>query len=321
MTRVFIASQSPTCWTAIHENSDVSCVRISPTDQVIASGCFNGNIYLRSSSDSRLMYRIQAVLRSSPITSIRWHPTAPNSLISSSASGILSCWHIETNQKLWSIEEPTNSINSFDISPHNSHFATVGSDSIVRYYDFATRKKLLELASKIYTQGTVTGHSSHVFAAAFQNQNVIASSGWDDTVLLWDIRNAQMVRSIFGTHVCGEALCFVNQGKIMISGSWREKDQLQFWDVGSGKVMKSVSIGGQGEELQIYSLSVSKDENFVAAAGSGKNCVAFYRIKDYQCLAVTESYEACVNSVHMGIKKFAYGLMNSQLYVDNYGGW
>jgi WD40 repeat protein len=60
---------------------------------------------------------------------------------------------------------------------------------------------LLELESKIYTQGRVTGHSLRVFSCQFINDNEIASSGWDDTVLIWDTRGAQLVRSIFGTHI------------------------------------------------------------------------------------------------------------------------
>jgi WD40 repeat protein len=290
---------------------------------VVAAGCFNGNIYLRSTGDSHLMYRIQAVLRASPITSVRWHPSIPKTVICTSASGIVSCWHIETAQKLWAIEETGNAINSFDLSPAGQGFVTVGSDAVVRYYNLSTHKKVVELASKIYTQGTVTGHSSHIFAGAFRDENVIASSGWDDSVLLWDIREGQIVRSIFGTHICGDALCFISGGRTMITGSWRDKDQLQFWDVGTGELQKSVSIGQADgtDSLQIYSLSVTRDGNFVAAAGSGKNCVAFFRIQDFRCVAVTESYGCCVNSVHMGAKKFAYGLMDSQMFVDAYGGW
>jgi hypothetical protein len=290
---------------------------------VIAAGCFNGNVYLRSIPDSRLMYRIQAVLRASPITAVHWHPSVPKTVIASAASGQVSAWHIETGKKLWELSESSNAINSFAISPNGHNFVTVGSDAHVRYYNLATRTKVVELASKIYTQGTVTGHSTHVFAAAFLDNNVIASSGWDDTVLLWDVRDAQMVRSLFGTHICGQALSFVDHGRTMISGSWRDKDQLQFWDVGRGAVAKSVSIGQPDgtDSLQIYSLSVARDEQVVAVAGSGKNCVAFYRIPDGACLAETEGYESCVNAVDVGSKKFAFGLMDSQVYVDAYEKW
>jgi WD40 repeat protein len=152
------------------------------------------------------------------------------------------------------------------------------------------------------------------------NDNVIASSGWDDTVLLWDIRGAQMVRALCGTHICGEALCFSDGGKTMITGSWRDRDQLQFWDTGSGKVMKSISIGardGTGS-LQIYSLGMSADRKFVAASGSGINCVMFYRLSDYECVATTDCHQSGINCAHIGARRYGYGLANSEIYVDKF---
>jgi WD40 repeat protein len=304
-------------WTAAHESSDIEVVRFSANDRTIAVGCFNGNIYIRSVVDSRLMYRIQAVVRSSPITSLRWHPSVPNCVLAASASGFVTCWHTESGQNLWLLEEPGNALNAIDCSPSGLHFATVGSDCAVRYYSLVGRQRLLELASKVYTQGRVTGHSSRVFSCQFVDDNVIASSGWDDTVLIWDTRGAQLVRSVFGTHICGEALCFLNRGRQMITGSWRDKQQLQLWDVGTGKVIRSVTIADPDGEnaLQIYSLSISKDEQHIAAGGSGRNCVMFFGTKALEEQAATEVYDCCVSSVHIGEMRYAYGLMNSQIYV------
>jgi WD40 repeat protein len=164
----------------------------------------------------------------------------------------------------------------------------------------------------------VTGHSSRVFSCQFINDNEIASSGWDDTVLIWDTRGAQLVRSVFGTHICGEALCFLDHGRQMITGSWRDTQQLQLWDVGTGKVIRSITVADAdgANPLQIYSLSISKDEKHVAAGGSGRNCVIFFGTKTLKHQTATEEYESSVNSVHIGITRYAFGLMNSQIYVE-----
>jgi WD40 repeat protein len=318
--RLLFRSNADTCWNAVHESSDVTAVRFSADDEAVAVGCFNGNIYVRSTLDSCLSRRIQPLRRTSPVTSLRWHPSLAKAIVAASASGSVTCWHTESGQNLWTVAEPGNSINSIDLSPKGTHFATVGADCVVRYYSLSNRRKVLELASKIYSQGTVTGHGSRIFAAAFMNDNIIASSGWDDTVLLWDIRGAQMVRALFGTHICGESLCFTNQGRTMVTGSWRDKDQLQFWDTGSGKVIESLSIGKPDgtESLQIYSLGLSRDGKYLAASGSGMNCVLFYRLQDRRCVASTNSHVSGVNCVHIGARRFAYGLANSELYVDKF---
>jgi WD40 repeat protein len=167
----------------------------------------------------------------------------PHGLICASASGFISAWQIESGQNLWTIHEDDNSINAIGLSPDGRFLTSCGSDCAIRYYSLADRKLVKELTGKIYAQGQATGHGSRVFATVFMNENVIASSGWDDAVLLWDIRSGDVVRSIFGTHICGDAIAFSRDGRFMFTGSWRDKNQLQLWDVGSGKVTRSVTIG------------------------------------------------------------------------------
>lgn len=317
----FKVVDSMTAWKTKHEDSDVGCVRMSSNDRTVAVGCFNGNVYVRATQDSRLMYRIQAVSTASPITALRWHPKILSTIVCGSASGFVSSWHTETGQNLWTIEEQDNAINSVDISPDGTHFTTSGSECKVRYYDLSSRERVLELATKKYMQGKVSGHELRIFASIFMDNNTIASSGWDDTVLLWDVRTGTVTRSIFGTHICGEAICFANGNTTMITGSWRDEDQIQCWDIGSGKLMDSVTIADEraGKALQVYSLAITKDNEYLAAAGSGMNCVAFYRVEDMNKVATTPDQEACVTSVHLGTRKFAFGMSDSNVYVDGYG--
>ena len=317
---VFTLVDSPTQWTAKQEDSDVGCVRVSPDDKTVAVGCFNGNVYIRSAPDSRLMYRIQAVKTSSPITAMRWHPKIASTIVCAAASGFVSAWHTETGQNLWTIEEKSNSVNSLDIAPSGLHFTTSGSDCTLRYYSLSTRQLVSELGSKAFLQGRVSGHELRVFASVFMDDNSIVSSGWDDTVLMWDLRSGQVARWMFGTHVCGEAVCFSKDNTMLITGSWRDHDQLQFWDVATSKLIESVTIGDkhENEYLQVYSLATSKNREYVAAAGSGLNCVAFYRVDDFSSVAMTQSYDCCVSSVHFGDRRFAYGLTDSTVVVNTY---
>ena len=49
---------------------------------------------------------------------------------------------------------------------------------------------------------------------------------WDNTVQLWDIRAGHSVRSIFGPHICGDAMD-IDSGTIL-TGSWRGQSLLRF---------------------------------------------------------------------------------------------
>jgi COMPASS component SWD3 len=52
------------------------------------------------------------------------------------------------------------------------------------------------------------GHSNRVFSIKFNpdDENILLSGGWDNTVQIWDIRAGASVRSIFGPHICGDAM-------------------------------------------------------------------------------------------------------------------
>lgn len=306
---------SKSAWIRKNEDSDVTSLRFSPSGRSLAVGCFNGNVYIRSSQESRLMYRIQAVSSESPITSLRWHPVIPNSIVAVSASGFVSAWHTETGQRLWGFQEEDNSLNTIDFSPNGSLFSTAGSDCSVRTYNLATRQLTSKLETKLYMQGEVSGHENRIFSVIYLDNNTIASSGWDNTIIIWDLRSGEVTRSIFGTQICGESMVSPSFNQI-ISGSWRDDKQLQVWDVGTGNNISTTSIDFGEEPLQVYSLSLSSNKQMLACSGSGLNAAAFYRTRDIKYLAQTERFEVCANVVALCDEYYAVGLANSTVYCD-----
>ncbi len=79
--------------------------------------------------------------------------------------------------------------------------------------------------------------------------NILLSGGWDNTVQMWDVRAGHSVRSIYGPHICGDALDVNAQGHIL-TGSCRPDNALQLWDMGTGKLMKDIfwAMGSMGSE-------------------------------------------------------------------------
>jgi COMPASS component SWD3 len=90
-----------------------------------------------------------------------------------------------------------------------------------------------------------------VFSLKFKadDPNVLLSGGWDNTVQMWDVRAGHSVRSIYGPHICGDALDVNAQGHIL-TGSCRPDKALQLWDMGTGKLMKDIfwAAGSMGSE-------------------------------------------------------------------------
>jgi WD40 repeat protein len=47
-------------------------------------------------------------------------------------------------------------------------------------------------------QSSTRGHGSHVYALRWSDEHTLLSGGWDNVVHVWDVRQAQVVRSISG---------------------------------------------------------------------------------------------------------------------------
>jgi len=65
------------------------------------------------------------------------------------------------------------------------------------------------------------GHSNRVYSLKFSNtdENMLYSSGWDDTVQINDLREGGPVGMIAGTHVCGDAIDVCEN--LLIAGNYR----------------------------------------------------------------------------------------------------
>ena len=111
---------------------------------------------------------------------------------------------------------------------------------LVRLYDEVTRT-LVSTLTGIHSDST-PGHSNRVFALKFdpRDDNMIVSGGWDSTVQIHDIRVGGAVRSIYGPHICGDAIDVAGDG-VLLTGSWRADEQLQLWDLGSGRLIQGIA--------------------------------------------------------------------------------
>ena len=115
------------------------------------------------------------------------------------------------------MEAEDNQIFALDVRGDGATFATAGCDGAVRVYDEATHKLRATLRGQGEGSSRQTlkesggggsggGHTSRVFGLKYarDDENIMISGGWDNTVQMWDERCGDgAVRSMFGPHVCG----------------------------------------------------------------------------------------------------------------------
>jgi WD40 repeat protein len=260
---------------------EVFCVRFSPDDQYLASSCGSGQIRIFNTSTGKQAFTLHNG-ENVPTTQVRWRPhqamsKTKNVLVAVDADGRICHWHITSGKCLHEIQEPENQLFCLDYASDGTQFATAGKKREVRVYDEATKRlsQVLEGGDSVNTPG----HSNRIFSLKYHPtmRNVVVTGGWDNTVQFWDLRKGHAVRSIFGPHICGDAVDINPDGTTILTGSWRVEKQLQLWDFGSGKLVDSVpwrSGVSLSEPCAIYAAQFSKEPgqgSMIVAGGSGAN--------------------------------------------------
>lgn len=257
--------------------SEVFVVRFSPDGKLVAAGCNDGSIRVFNLKTGYI-HNLNVGKFSMPTTSLRFRPISSasktkNVLLAVNADGSAQHWHITSGKCLHTIKDEDNQLFCVDYNPEGTMFATAGKDRSVRVYDEATKSLIQQMSGG--TANVTAGHSNRVFSLKFvpDDENLLISGGWDNTVQIWDLRAGHSVRSIFGPHVAGDAVDIVDG--VVLTGSWRPENPLQTWDLGTGELIEDIEwhqSALKGEGCALYAAQFSKKKhNLIAAGGSNAN--------------------------------------------------
>lgn len=218
-----------------------------------------------------------------PVTCIRWKPhqdTMPkNILVSVAADGKITHWHTATGKALHTMEEKDNPIMCLDFNPTGQYFATAGNDKRVRLYDDNTKTLLRTMQAGGFD---LPGHSNRIFAVNFhkENLNLLISGGWDNTIQFYDVRQGVVVNSLYGPHICGDAID--TQGYTLLTGSWSIENQLQMWDIRMFKLIENLKWDKENNKnsTYIYAAQFNKNPGQFKMYGVGGSNNNIFRVFD-----------------------------------------
>ena len=217
-----------------------------------------------------------------PITSLRWKPyygtKAKNILTTVSADGKIDFWHSSSGKILYSLQEESNPIMCLDFNSDGNLFATGGNDKTIKLYDDNMKTLISTMKSNSFSH---PGHSNRVFSVIFnkESDNMLISGGWDNTLQIYDVRERAIVASIYGPHICGDALDI--KGNKVLAAAWAAENQIQIYDL---RMLKAESVidwgaleGNDKKASFLYTCQFAKfrNEKFeFAVGGSSDNLVA-----------------------------------------------
>ncbi|KAH8074772.1 WD repeat-containing protein [Aureococcus anophagefferens] len=194
----------------------VFSVRFSPDGKYIAAGCGDGAVRVFNAKTGTVSQTLSTGSSEGlPSTILRFRPAGgsrtKNVLLAANAMGVVEHWHVTSGKCLHShVEEGAdNQIYALDYAPSGAEFAAGGKDCAIRVYDEDTRKLKATLkGGSGYGIKASAGHSNRIFSCKFHptDPNLVVSGGWDNTVQIWDARAGASVRSLYGPHLCGDAI-------------------------------------------------------------------------------------------------------------------
>lgn len=261
---------------SVELESPILCSKFSNDGKYLAFGCSNGDIKVFMVSTYTHVYtlKLDAEEKKLPVTCIRFRPLTDGSLYMLTAtysSGYVRQWYL-TSQQLAQKAYEDREIFCCDFNCNLSRFSTGGDDSKIRVYDLETMK-CQQTLTKGESCDKMDGHASRVFAVKYHpsSPNILLSSGWDNTIQVWDDREAHAVRRIFGAHVCGDALDIDPIYHHVLTGSWRRDNSLQIWDFESGRLIKNVPLSTTDKHVCHLYCAKWGGKDFIVAGGSDVN--------------------------------------------------
>jgi len=237
-----------------------------------------------------------------------------------SADGKITHWHANSGKAMLQMEEKGNPIMCMDYSPDGTVFCTAGNDRQVRLYN-EDRKELLGTMK----QGGMfnPGHSNRVFSVCFHRgfTGLLASGGWDNTVQFYDLKSQTITNSIYGPHICGDALDFKDHQ--LLTGSWSTTNQLQIWDIRTFKLLKNIDwdTDAKSEATYCYASQFCKGKNssIFGVGCSNKNMIRMFDNNNEDKPFVNSKLNKACYAIDFSSsgKHFAYGCGDGMVRILN----
>ena len=134
----------------------------------------------------------------------------------------------------------TNWVNEVAFSPDGSTLASGSEDGIVKLWDLSGLPQMAttqETAIVENSSHTIQEHRAGVQSVAFSpDGRLLASSGNDQTIRLWDLRAARVVNVLMGHTNWVYSVRFSPNSRMLASGSWDHSVRL--WQTKNGRELR-----------------------------------------------------------------------------------
>jgi WD40 repeat protein len=169
------------------------------------------------------------------------------SAVSTTSGGNVAVWSVvplKSADVVAAAKEEGNEIMTCAVAPGGMEtIVTGGSDTTLRFYRVAEGgiECVRKVEQGIDRHGQPTlGPPAKVMSSIFVDKNTVLVGGWEASVLLYDLRTGAVQRTFDGPRLTGDCLDVLDG--CVLAASHRPKDQLQVFDLSSGKLLTSMAV-------------------------------------------------------------------------------
>lgn len=250
---------------------------ISPDGLLLAAGGTDNKIYVWELSSGSLVQTLQG--HTAAVSDIAFNPTCPNVLLNCDA-GLVS-GGFDNRVRLWNVETGNSEILNGHVNPVVSVAFNPNGRSIT---SGSYNGSLAEWNVRTHQQiDTLRGHSGTVLAIAYSNVCVdingscsflMATSGEDRRILIWDVTNGQQLLELRHTHTASvNSIAFSWDGTLIASAG--SDFTVHIIDI---QINRELSVLGRHND-SVLAVSFSPDGDIIVS-GSVDETVQIWGLSD-----------------------------------------
>lgn len=263
--------QTP-AWQLDPTGSPVTSIEYSGDGSLVAFANSGPSVTLVQAYDGAAVKTLAQGYTNYAVASCKFHPNDKNLVLVAHKDGYMFLHNVEKGEVQAMSRHLGNSLICASVDPFGETFAIACADGSIRIYDMESlqrTKALIKVGSRVGVSQTTV----QTYALMFHpdDSNIVVSATGNDRVLIWDVRTGGNERTLAGPHMRGPALDMYD-GKL-VTGSYRDRKQIEVWDFGTGKRLRDMSIDTMfaEREMQVTALRVARNGIDIVAGGSGAN--------------------------------------------------
>jgi WD40 repeat protein/class 3 adenylate cyclase/GTPase SAR1 family protein len=244
-----------------HEDK-VYCVTFDPKGGLMASGSSDRTVKVWELASGKVVHTFKGE-QEDWFTSVVFHPTEKILACGTPNSVVVRFYETTTGKPCKALErvQPSSGVRAiaFDATGELFAIATVGLGTFV--FKFSSRKRLFSFME--------TGIKyREVYSLAFDaTGTVLATTGRDSTVTLWDIRKCKLIRTLEGHTRPVGSVAFSNDSGLLASQSYEMINSVRLWSVETGDCVATIPEGGIGGRDEVFGLAFHPRTPLLATVG------------------------------------------------------